>query len=83
MGQKTSVYLPDDLTAKWKASGTPLTELIRRGLDATEHGEPDLDAAALRRILREELAGLSLDAGSPQARYEPDEPDCEPFIEAP
>jgi hypothetical protein len=32
MGQRTSVYLDDDLHAAVKASGVPLAELIRRGL---------------------------------------------------
>ncbi len=34
MGQRSSVYLADDLAAAVKASGTPLAELIRRGLTA-------------------------------------------------
>jgi hypothetical protein len=34
MGQRSSVYLADDLAAAVKASGTPLGELIRRGLTA-------------------------------------------------
>jgi hypothetical protein len=52
MGQKTSVYLPDDVAARAKASGVPLGELVRRGLDA---GEPESLEATLRRVLREEL----------------------------
>jgi post-segregation antitoxin (ccd killing protein) len=52
MGSKTSVYLPDDLTERWKASGLSLTEIVRRGLDA----EPQ--EAMLRRVLRQELAAL-------------------------
>ena len=31
MGQRTSVYLDDDLHAAAKASGVPLAELFRRG----------------------------------------------------
>lgn len=53
MGQKTSVYLADDVAAKAKASGVPLGELVRRGLDA---GEPESLEAMLRRVIREELA---------------------------
>ena len=34
MGQRSSVYLADDLAAAVKASGVPLAELIRRGLTA-------------------------------------------------
>ena len=34
MGQRTSVYLDDDLHAAAKASGVPLAELIRHGLTA-------------------------------------------------
>lgn len=38
MGQRTSVYLDDDLHAAVKASGVPLAELIRRGLVAGTAG---------------------------------------------
>ena len=42
MGNRTSVYLDDDLQAAVKASGTPLAELIRRGLGAnTANAESD------------------------------------------
>jgi hypothetical protein len=34
MGQRSSVYLADDLAAAVKASGVPLAELVRRGLAA-------------------------------------------------
>ncbi len=34
MGQRSSIYLADDLAAAVKASGVPLAELIRRGLTA-------------------------------------------------
>ena len=49
-GQKTSVYLSDSLAAQWRASGLPLSELIRRGLDRSSELED-----TLRRVLREEL----------------------------
>ena len=35
MGQRTSVYLDDDLSAAVKAAGVPLAELVRRGLAAS------------------------------------------------
>jgi hypothetical protein len=35
MGQRSSVYLGDDLAAAVKASGVPLAELVRRGLAAS------------------------------------------------
>ncbi len=38
MGQRSSVYLADDLAAAVKASGQPLAELIRRGLGGEEQG---------------------------------------------
>jgi hypothetical protein len=34
VGKRTSVYLSDDLAAAVRASGVPLGELIRRGLEA-------------------------------------------------
>jgi hypothetical protein len=34
MGQRSSIHLADDLAAAVKASGTPLAELVRRGLGA-------------------------------------------------
>ena len=34
-GERTSIYLTADLAAAVKASGTPLAELVRRGLAAT------------------------------------------------
>ncbi|MGH3222258.1 MAG: hypothetical protein ACRDPY_26790 [Streptosporangiaceae bacterium] len=52
MGQKTSVYLADDVAAAAKASGVPLGELVRRGLAA----EPESLEAMMRRVIREELA---------------------------
>ena len=55
--RETSVYLSDSLAARWRASGLPLSELIRRGL---EHGS-DADTLTrtldgiVRTALREEL----------------------------
>ena len=50
-GQKTSVYLSASLYAAWRASGVPLSELVRRGLELGDQADED----RLRRILREEL----------------------------
>lgn len=38
MGLRTSVYLNDELAAKWRASGVPLAELVRQALEAGEDG---------------------------------------------
>ena len=48
---KTSVWLGDDIAERWKQSGLPLAELVRRGLDA---GEPEELDGKIRRLLREE-----------------------------
>ena len=63
MGQRTSIYLPDDLAAKVKSSRIPLAELVRRGLNASG----PVDEATLRHILREELAHLP----TPDCRAQP------------
>jgi 3-mercaptopyruvate sulfurtransferase SseA len=77
MGLKTSVYLSHDLAMCWRASGLPLAELIRRGV-ASLAPQPDLEAT-LRRVLREERAGVSVaDVRSP-ARYERDDYAHEPY----
>jgi hypothetical protein len=44
LGQRSSVYLADDLAAAVKASGVPLAELVRRGLAAST--APAAQAAA-------------------------------------
>jgi pyruvate dehydrogenase E2 component (dihydrolipoyllysine-residue acetyltransferase) len=46
MGQRTSVYLDDDLHAAVKASGVPLAELIRRGLGTTAPAQAQPPAPA-------------------------------------
>lgn len=58
---KTSVYLPADLLARWKASGLPLSEIIRRGLDAIAPEVHEIEEP-LRRVIREELAVMSANA---------------------
>lgn len=52
MGQKTSIYLTDEIAARVKASGLAPGEVIRRGLDATEHESLEV---TLRRAVREEV----------------------------
>jgi hypothetical protein len=44
MGQRTSVYLDDDLHAAVKASDVPLAELVRRGLAASSASEEPVPA---------------------------------------
>ena len=51
---KTSVYLSTGLAARVKASGVPLSELVRRGLDA--HLAPELETVLT--MLRAELAAV-------------------------
>jgi hypothetical protein len=58
-GTKTSVWLSEDLAARWKASGLSLTEIVRRGLDATD--PQDAATAEDRAALREELAANNED----------------------
>lgn len=48
MGKKTSVYLSNDLAGRVEASGLPISELVRRGLEA---GEPPSAEVALSRLL--------------------------------
>lgn len=64
MGQKTSVYLSDELAERWRASSLPLSEVIRLGLDAADRA-PDLEGT-IRRVIREELAALAVDGQQQQ-----------------
>ena len=55
MGQRSSVYLADDLAAELKASGVPLAELVRRGLttgtaEAPQTSEPGPATSPLAAI---------------------------------
>ncbi len=55
MGQRSSVYLADDLAAEVKASAVPLAELVRRGLtagtaQAPQPGGPGPAASAFAAI---------------------------------
>jgi hypothetical protein len=52
VGRKTSVYLPDDLAERVRASGVPMAVLIRRGLDA---GEPEPLEDRLAAVIRAEF----------------------------
>lgn len=71
-GTKTSVWLGEDLAARWKASGLSLTQIVRLGLDAADRQEaaPADDRTALReelaannedvrRVVREELERIA------------------------
>ena len=51
MGHRVSIYLTDELWDAWKATGVPLGELVRRGLEA---GGP-VTAAEMRGLLGEWL----------------------------
>jgi len=46
MGQRSSLYLADDLAAAVKASGIPLAELVRRGLSTDEEPQPSAPGPA-------------------------------------
>jgi hypothetical protein len=61
MNHKTSVSLPLDLIERWHASGLSLPEIVRRGLDATAP-EPHPVEEPLRRVIREELAAVTVSA---------------------
>ena len=52
MSRKTSVYLTDALEARWRATGLPLAEILRRGLNTPE---PEPIEDVMRRVIREEL----------------------------
>lgn len=54
-GTKTSIWLPDDLAKRWKASEASLAELVRRGLDA---GDPEPEDDKIARLLDERLAPI-------------------------
>ena len=79
MGQRTSIYLSDDLAAMVKASRIPLAELVRRGLNA---GGP-VDEATLRHVLREELASLTTAPTRTPAAYRPTDYETEPYLQDP
>jgi hypothetical protein len=82
---KTSVWLSDELDARWRVTGFPLSEIIRRGLDAID-GTPDLETvldAVVRRAIREEGSHAPVAAYSSPARYEADEYSSEPYVPDP
>ena len=70
MGQRTSVYLSDELKAAVKASGVPLAELVRRGLGVAAP-EPSLIPPGSKgmyldpRQIPTELKHPAMDAGQP------------------
>ena len=49
MGQRTSVYLDDDLHAAAETSGVPLAELLRRGLADQAQTSASLQTVTARR----------------------------------
>jgi hypothetical protein len=66
MTHKTTVTLPDDLYAQWKATGQPLTEIIRHGLDGTgdtaRHAATETRLAGIEtRLAQLEAAGRPFD----------------------
>jgi hypothetical protein len=62
MGQRSSVYLADDLAAAVKASGVPLAELVRRGLAA---GDAPPAQTPVKDMLSTGLSGLAAGEPSP------------------
>jgi hypothetical protein len=66
MTHKTTVTLPDDLYAQWKATRQPLTEIIRHGLDGTgdtaRHTATETRLAGIEhRVAQLEAAGRHFD----------------------
>jgi hypothetical protein len=47
-GKRTSVYLSEELDAAVKASGVPIADLIRRGLEAGTPADVAVQLAAIR-----------------------------------
>jgi hypothetical protein len=81
---KTSVWLSADLDARWRASGLPLSELVRRGLERDDDRDRAADwEALLRHVIREEMAALPLAAdrapGRAPSRYAADGYASEPY----
>ena len=58
---KTSVYLSDELAEAVRASGLPLAELIRRGLDVSGSIE-----SVIARVVRAELAAWADGRSEPE-----------------
>ena len=67
----------------WKASGLPAAEVWRRGLSAGGPVDEATMRHAVREIIREELAGLSVAADRPHSRYMADGYESEPFEDIP
>lgn len=57
MGVTTSVYLPDDVYRRWKASGQPLSQIVRWGTEywrsCIEGAAPEPLAEAVERFTRD------------------------------
>ena len=74
------MWLSADLDARWRASGLPLSELIRRGLERDDDRDRAADwEALLRNVIREELAGLTVADGRAPSRYAADGYASEPY----
>jgi len=82
MGQRTSIYLSDDLAAMVKASRIPLAELVRRGLNAGGPVDEATLEATLRRVLDEKLASLPATERT-TSRYSADDYTSEPYLQDP
>jgi hypothetical protein len=67
MGQRSSVYLADDLAAAVKASGTPLAELVRRGLTTGTAEAPQPSPVSPATSPLAAVPGLGLGEPSPGA----------------
>lgn len=69
MSLKTSVYLTDDLVERWKATGMPLAEVVRLGLDARLAGRglipPPDPAGGMEKVIEAayEVCNASAETG--------------------
>ncbi len=57
MGTKTSVYLSDEITKRWKESGRSLADLVRDGLDRDVLQEKMI-RRVIKKIVRQEMKPL-------------------------
>jgi hypothetical protein len=62
-GQRSSVYLADDLAAAVKASGTPLAELVRRGL--AHNAQPADQPADKHLVAQAAHSSIAIGPGEP------------------
>jgi hypothetical protein len=76
MGQKTSIYLTDEMVTKSAATGLTPGEIYRRGLEAIEGGaeREDLETMlnrVVRKAVHEEFAGALPEDASPVVAKRP------------